>query len=760
MSFVVINTLVSFFILKFQFDNSIRLLPKVTEMNFEYSFDNDCEDRSEVEILNVQPSKLQGQNELVPVFHYTPGPEIYETLTEPYWPGSGSVVPEEDICLFDDSNCPIPPKDLTVLIAASSVTAIVVASLLIGLVVGTVVYAKRKRRQREMLYSEIVASFNEIEFPMEPCDSRSESNLSFADGSEGGRSLSAMSEGITPLPLFSNSALIANPTPTSEFDFYNRLEKVKFRGDSAFATRLMKASCDINEFILQELIELRNLRHVNVNPFLAVTPSPYRIYYIQAYCDKATLQNVLRRRRFKIDRLFKISFASDIASGMAYIHNSPIGSHGRLSSESIFVDSRWFCRIGNFPMPRFETSGNKNLVVITAKGEQSPDVSSSVNGQHKSLWTAPELLRSREYLPRGTQKGDVYSYGIILQEIIMRNKPFEMYQLDEKTIIKQVKHVKHQQIFRPKLPDDSETSDLSDLARLCWEEIAEFRPNFHGISQMLRKINKGKTTNLIDQMLKMLQDHADNLEDIVEERTKALNEEKKKSEDLLSKMLPKYVVDELKAGRVVAPETFECVTIYFSDVVGFTALASESTPMEVVDFLNDLYSNFDTIIDNYDVYKVETIGDAYMVGSGFPQRNGDRHAGEIATMALDILSCVNSFKIQHRPEKTLQLRCGIHSGPVVAGVVGLKMPRYCLFGDTVNYASRMESSGLALRIHTSPECKILLDKIGGFQLVERGYVQMKGKGSIKTYFLLGKDGFEKSLPSLNLAASIEEHEFK
>ncbi|CAK6984233.1 atrial natriuretic peptide receptor 1, partial [Scomber scombrus] len=163
----------------------------------------------------------------------------------------------------------------------------------------------------------------------------------------------------------------------------------------------------------------------------------------------------------------------------------------------------------------------------------------------------------------------------------------------------------------------------------------------------------------------------------------------------------------------------------------------------VVNLLNDLYTCFDAIIDNFDVYKVETIGDAYMVVSGLPVRNGKLHGREVARMSLALLDAVKNFRIRHRPDQQLKLRIGIHSGPVCTGVVGLKMPRYCLFGDTVNTASRMESNGEALKIHVSEATRLVIEEFSSFQLQLRGEIEVKGKGRMRTYWLLGESDGNK-----------------
>lgn len=380
------------------------------------------------------------------------------------------------------------------------------------------------------------------------------------------------------------------------------------------------------------------------------------------------------------------------------------------------------------------------------------------------LYRAPELLRQGPTsLVMGSQKGDAYSFGIVLYEIHTRHGPFGETGLSSMQCLQKVLQVQDNLYpYRPSLqPLETSFDCVREILKECWSEKPEDRPDFKTIRAKLRPLRKGMKPNIFDNMMAMMEKYANNLEALVDERTDQLQEEKKKTDALLLEMLPRPVAEQLKKGHKVDPESYEQVSIYFSDIVGFTAMSAESTPLQVVDFLNDLYTCFDSIIGHYDVYKVETIGDAYMVVSkhtfqsinyillicsfrnlkvsGLPIRNGDLHAAEIASMSLHLLSAVSEFKIRHRPYNKLLLRIGIHSGPVCAGVVGLKMPRYCLFGDTVNTASRMESSGVPLKIHCSRQCKDLLEKLGGYHYQERGIINMKGKGEQRTYWLLGED---------------------
>ncbi|UYV83037.1 GUCY2F, partial [Cordylochernes scorpioides] len=233
---------------------------------------------------------------------------------------------------------------------------------------------------------------------------------------------------------------------------------------------------------------------------------------------------------------------------------------------------------------------------------------------------------------------------------------------------------------------------LPELVKNKWDSIYESKSNLNSIFAKWSDEVCRKDSSVLDNMFLKLDKYSSQLEDMVAQKTEQLEEEQRRTDLVLNSILPRPVIESLKAGQPVEPEKFDSVSVYFSDIVGFTTISAFSRPIEIVTLLNELYTVFDNTIANYDVYKVETIGDAYMVAGGVPQRSPE-HAQQVALMALDLVYACNNFKIPHMVHVPLHLRIGIHSGPVVAGVVGITMPRYCLFGDTVNIASRLESTG-------------------------------------------------------------------
>uniref|UniRef100_A0A8C6K902 Guanylate cyclase n=1 Tax=Nothobranchius furzeri TaxID=105023 RepID=A0A8C6K902_NOTFU len=483
------------------------------------------------------------------------------------------------------------------------------------------------------------------------------------------------------------------------------------QGNLVAIKHVNKKRIELTRQVLMELKHMRDVQFNHLTRFIGACIDPPNICIVTEYCPRGSLQDILENESINLDWMFRYSLINDIVKGMNYLHNSYFGCHGNLKSSNCVVDSRFVLKITDYGLASFRSScENDDSHALYAK----------------KLWTAPELLIYDRHPPQGTQKGDVYSFGIILQEIALRNGPFyvEGMDLSPKEIIQKVRNGQ-KPYFRPITDNRCHPEELTILMEGCWAEDPAERPDFGHIKIYMAKLNKEGSTSILNNLLSRMEQYANNLENLVEERTQAYLEEKRKAENLLYQILPHSVAEQLKRGETVQAEAFDSVTIYFSDIVGFTSLSAESTPLQVVTLLNDLYTCFDAIIDNFDVYKVETIGDAYMVVSGLPVRNGKLHAREIAGMSLALLEQVKTFKIRHRPNDQLRLRIGIHTGPVCAGVVGLKMPRYCLFGDTVNTASRMESNGEALKIHVSSATKEVLDEFGYFDLQLRGDVEMK-----------------------------------
>ena len=209
--------------------------------------------------------------------------------------------------------------------------------------------------------------------------------------------------------------------------------------------------------------------------------------------------------------------------------------------------------------------------------------------------------------------------------------------------------------------------------------------------------------------------------------------------NLVNKMLPKRAIAKLHRGQTVL-EKYNLVTIFFSDIVGFTSMAGSMRPIQVMKMLNELYTELDKLVEKHQVYKVETIGDAYMVVGGAPERvPAPLAAQRVAMFALDATEFVRNFRTKDGDR--VFIRAGLASGPVVAGVVGQAMPRYCFFGDTVNFASRMESTSKKMKIqvaeityrllHDAPNMNFTMTKRRDGDIAG---VMIKGKGHQITYW--------------------------
>ena len=225
-----------------------------------------------------------------------------------------------------------------------------------------------------------------------------------------------------------------------------------------------------------------------------------------------------------------------------------------------------------------------------------------------------------------------------------------------------------------------------------------------------------------------------------EEALAALRIEQDRAENLLLNILPRSIADKLKADPATIADQFAAASILFADIVDFTPLSDQLQPAEVVGLLDHLFTHFDLLAERYGVEKIKTIGDCYMVAAGVPTLRAD-HAQAMALMALDMREAMRSDdEVGHLG---LELRIGINSGPVVAGVIGRKRFLYDLWGDAVNMASRMETSSTPGQIQvTRTTYELLRDE---FELEPRGTVAIKGKGEVETWYLVGPR--EASTPS-------------
>ncbi|RCN48266.1 adenylate/guanylate cyclase catalytic domain protein [Ancylostoma caninum] len=630
------------------------------------------------------------------------------------WANHGGSPPlNRPPCGFDGKAC--PPSFVEQYLAVT-LASVAVALVLMALVAAAIVYILRtKRKEEERLNLLWQIPFISLQRPNQK------------SGAISSRSLQSTMSTSTKLTIDSKR-------DTSSHSFF-------MMGNESIVARKHKVRTLMNKNDCAALRKMRSTDHDNLCRFIGLCMDAPELLSLWRYCVRGSLKDVIEKGSLQMDWFFKYSLIRDISEGIYFLHHTQFGAHGWISSSTCLVDERWQVKITYY-----------GLNTIKALEVKEPK---------RLLWTAPEHIRDPLMPP--TKEGDIYSFAIVCSEIVTKRSSWDLenqdYDLDE--IIYKIKRGGRAPI-RPSLDtDDEHNASLSLLIRDCWCEEPEQRPSCDQVRTLVKGFNHNKYdlsnipsmgrdfrifTSCYAQVRKFdgsrLQcpgtvcikfgrrgPSEDEGVDRREEEKRHLAVQNATEVSYFSSFILiffRQVAEKLKLGQCVEPETFDCVTLFFSDVVSFTTLASRCTPLQVVNLLNDLYTVFDAIIDEHDVYKVETIGDGYLCVSGLPHRNGNEHAKEIAEMSFSLLRAIRVFRIPHLPDEKINIRVGLHTGPVVTGVVGMTMPRYCLFGDTVNTASRMESNGKPGRVHISSDTqKFLTEKIGGYKTELRGEVIVK-----------------------------------
>ncbi|XP_055347696.1 receptor-type guanylate cyclase gcy-13-like [Paramacrobiotus metropolitanus] len=389
------------------------------------------------------------------------------------------------------------------------------------------------------------------------------------------------------------------------------------------------------------VLKMRKLSHPNLGAFYGIGMLRKSHALIWEFDDRGNIETVLMTKPVLHDVIIRLSLLWDLLQGLFYIHKSPLEFHGALNKDVCFVDHRYTLKIAK--------TGCYHII-------------ESLHAQKTKSLT---YMRAK----------DVRNFGLVSQ----------LLSLDIQTEI----------AAKPSSGASRRLIIWRDLTERCQSPNELQRPSLSDVRQTLRQIKPSK--NIVEYVLQAMDRQMYDLELKVQEKSKELTLEKVKVDALLLEMLPQSVVVQLREKKTIEPETFDSVSVLFSDIPMFAKLATQCTPWQLVLILNTLYSAYDNAFGLYEAYKVETINDSYMVSSGVPMRNGTEHAAQLCLLALHLLKISRTLEIPIAADLALVIRnrVGINSGPVVASVIGSRMPRYCLFGDTVNTASRMETNGEA-----------------------------------------------------------------
>uniref|UniRef100_A0A1I7T5F9 guanylate cyclase n=1 Tax=Caenorhabditis tropicalis TaxID=1561998 RepID=A0A1I7T5F9_9PELO len=500
-----------------------------------------------------------------------------------------------------------------------------------------------------------------------------------------------------------------------------------------------------------------NIQHDNLNGFIGLAfDRASHIYVIWTQCFRGSLHDHIFTSKSKRETAtnFEGAFLRDILKGLEYLHTiSALEYHGSLTLFNCMLDSHWIVKLSGFGMDRLLIKWKAGGQIFTE--DHTPLIRSEELHYYdpalKKIWRQFTGTKADKQLINAEfgRKCDMYGFGVCLYEIYFKKKfvpilfdtPSESE--DESLLLDDANDEIASKYPLPIVIPDGVFMH-NDLLRTLENCFGNNRPDIKLVRKVIDTVLKMQGS-LVDLMIKNLTSYTVGLTKTVEIRTVQLQVEQRKSDALLAELIPSSIARELQTGFRIEPKIYPNATILYSDIVGFTSLCSQSSPMEVVTLLSGMYQRFDLIISQQGGYKMETIGDAYCVAAGLPIPTEHEHVKMICMIALLQRECLHQFEIPHRPGQYLNCRWGFNSGEVFAGIIGVKAPRYACFGEAATLASKMESNGMEDRIQMTLSSKQIIEEhYSEFTTSSRGGTSIEGYGFLITYWL---EGLETSAAS-------------
>ncbi len=457
----------------------------------------------------------------------------------------------------------------------------------------------------------------------------------------------------------------------------------------------------------QDIKTLVHLRH----PFLTTvmgamvirTGRQREIHMIMELMELGNLWDLLRNEMYPIQAGKALRFLRDVAQGMHFLHDAqPACVHGDLKSANILIDRNFCAKLSDYGL---------------------------ASNTPTTYWAAPECLMGQ----LSSVKSDVYSFGVVVYEVLSRKVPYNGQ--DWQSICAEVSE------GTLKIPVPAGCSpQVSVLMNECLLQDPLRRPPFAELKRRLDALDETLMTSIAFSPAHDMRAQLKRKSTVMRIAPDSTSLGRH-SMLIMRDLFPPNVAESLMRGEKVPPERKEAITMYFSDIVGFTNISASISPEKVNSLLDRLYDRLDSVAEGLGVYKIETIGDAYLCAANVVQNQANTHAFIMAQFAVAAQQAAAETLIdEEEPSRgPVRIRVGLSSGPCMASVVGHRNPKYTLFGDTINTASRMESSSVAGYIQCSQRTADLLREQDPGRLIHielRGRVRIKGKGDMITYWIL------------------------